>query len=324
MVPLVDLASSDPGPSLAAGLRSTGFVELVGHDIDPTRFDRLRTAADDFFALPVERKERHVHADPLGNRGYRGRGSEALAYSLGADSPPDLFESFNAGDDTSVDPHDPAADLRPPTPWPDADVPDYRPAASAVFESFGVLGRRLDTLIGDAIGLADLAARSTTGPDMLATIDYRPGPDGTEPVLDGQQRMGAHSDYTTFTLLRADPVPGLQIVAPDGTWVDVVPRPDSLLLNVGDLLAMWTNDVWPSTLHRVVPMRAGAAARRRSIAWFHYPDPGVVVAPLEPFCVARPARYAAVTVEAHVRGKLGAPKRREPPTSASTAADRSI
>ena len=150
----------------------------------------------------------------------------------------------------------------PPTPWPDAEVPGFRTAVGDVVDALAPLGRRLDTLIGRAIGIEDLADRSTTGPDMLACIDYRPAPDGTEVVVEGQQRMGAHSDYTTFTLLRADPVPGLQIVAPSGGWIDVVPRPDSLLLNVGDLLAMWTNDVWPSTLHRVVPMQAGGAAPR--------------------------------------------------------------
>ena len=46
-------------------------------------------------------------------------------------------------------------------------------------------------------------------------VDYRPDPDGTESLREGQQRMGAHSDYTTYTLLLADPVPGLQILDPD-------------------------------------------------------------------------------------------------------------
>jgi isopenicillin N synthase-like dioxygenase len=95
--------------------------------------------------------------------------------------------------------------------------------------------------------------------------------------------MGAHSDYTTYTLLLADPVPGLQIVGSDGSWIDVIPAAGNLLMNVGDLLAIWTNDAWPSTLHRVVPMALGAAERRRSVAWFHYPDPDVVVAPLPAF-----------------------------------------
>ena len=159
---------------------------------------------------------------------------------------------------------------------------------------------------------------------MLACIDYRPDPDGGEVVEDGQLRMGAHSDYTTYTLLLADPVPGLQIVSGDGGWADVVPEAGNLLMNVGDLLAMWSNDAWPSTLHRVVPMALGAADRRRSVAWFHYPDPDVVVAPLPAFVGDEPPRYRPTRVDDHVRGKLGAPKTGDAPTSASTAADRRV
>lgn len=319
MIPLVDLDAPTARADLASGLASLGFVEMTNHGLDVEVMADLRCAADAFFDLPSERKALCVHPEPLANRGFRARGSEALAYSLGETTPPDLFESFNAGTDT---PAGGWSDLVQPTPWPDADVPSYRPAAQAALVAFGRLGARLDSMLADELGVADLA-RATAGPDMLACIDYRPSADGSEVTLDGQLRMGAHSDYTTYTLLLADPVPGLQIVGPDGGWVDVVPQPGNLLMNVGDLLAIWTNDTWPSTLHRVVPMSLGAADHRRSVAWFHYPDPDVVVAPLPAFADDAP-RYEPVRVDDHVRGKLGAPKTGEAPTSASTAADRPV
>lgn len=318
MVPLVSLDAPDGPARLVDALADVGFVELADHGLDPEASARLRRAADAFFALPVEIKADHVHPEPLANRGYRAKGSEALSYSLGQDSPPDLFESFNAG----LDQPDRWTDLVQPTPWPEHHVPDYRPAAQQALAEFRRLGRRLDALIGPVIGVPDLAERSTRGPDMLACIEYRPDADGTETVVDGQLRMGAHSDYTTYTLLLADPVPGLQILAPGGRWVDVVPAPGNLLMNVGDLLAMWTNDAWPSTLHRVVPMADGAAANRRSVAWFHYPDPDVVVAPQTPFVGAGAPHYRPVRVDDHVRGKLGAPKTGSTPTSSSTEAGR--
>ena len=319
MIPLVDLDAPTARADLAAGLASLGFVELTNHGLDPGVMADLRNAADAFFDLPQQLKALCVHPEPLANRGFRARGSEALAYSLGETTPPDLFESFNAGTDTPIDGWN---DLVQPTPWPDADVPGYRPAAQAVLAAFGELGSRLDTMLAAELGVDDLS-RATAGPDMLACIDYRPSPDGSEVTLDGQLRMGAHSDYTTYTLLLADPVPGLQIVGAAGAWVDVVPQPGNLLMNVGDLLAMWTNDAWPSTLHRVVPMSLGGADRRRSVAWFHYPDPDVVVAPLPAFAGDTP-RYEPVRVDDHVRGKLGAPKTGQAPTSASTAADRPV
>ncbi len=314
VVPLLDLQGTDPLPDLVAALSSVGFVELANHGLDAATFLGLRTVADRFFDAPVSVKSRYAVADPLANRGFRARGSESLAYSLGHAAPPDLFESFNAGTDTPRE----WSDLVQQTPWPDDLVPGYRSATLAALHAFGALGTRLDTLIGAAIGVPDLAARSKQGPDMLACIDYRPGPDGAEPTLGGQLRMGAHTDYTTYTLLLADPVPGLQILSAHGEWIDVIPRPGNLLMNVGDLLAMWTNDCWPSTLHRVVPMALGAAPRRRSVAWFHYPDPDVRVAPLPHFVGEGPRHYAEVRVDQHLRGKLAAPKTNSLPTSAST------
>ncbi len=66
--------------------------------------------------------------------------------------------------------------------------------------------------------------------------------------------MGAHTDYGIVTVLWADPdIRGLQILDEEGAWHDVIPSPGALLVNLGDLLARWTNDRWISTLHRVLP-----------------------------------------------------------------------
>ena len=103
----------------------------------------------------------------------------------------------------------------------------------------------------------------------------------------------------------------------------MIPAAGNLLMNVGDLLAIWTNDAWPSTLHRVVPMALGAAERRRSVAWFHYPDPDVVVTPLPAFVGDGASRYGATRVDDHVQGN-SAPEDRRGSTSASTIADRPV
>lgn len=313
MLPVVDLDASDAAGSLAAGLRSLGFVQLVNHVASPRAASELRTVCDAFFALSDDNKRAFTHDDPAANRGYRSKGSEALSYSLGEPSPPDLFESFNCADDRRAGDHP----LLAPTPWPDEVVSTFSAAAGGWLAEMERLANQLDALIDETLG-TDLAERSDCGPDTMACIDYRPGPDGAEASLPGQQRMGAHSDYTTFTILDADPVTGLQIVTDDG-WVDVIPEPGALLLNVGDLLAMLTNDTWPSTLHRVVPMDAGCAPQRRSVAYFHYPNLDVEIAPLARF--GEP-RYGSTTVAEHLLGKLTAPKTHEPATGTSTVAGR--
>lgn len=315
----VDFSSSSATVALGEALARTGFVQLAGHGVDEGVRARYRQACDDFFALELEDKQRFVNPDPEANRGYRALGSESLSYSLGEASPPDLFESFNA----SVDPGAGVDHrLMHATPWPDTAVPDFSSAALAMVEEFAALAKRLDESIAELTGWSDLVGRSGAGPDTLVGINYRPGPDGTEEVADGQQRMGAHTDYTSFTILDADPVRGLQLIDPTGEWVDVTPSKDGLLVNVGDLLAVATNDRWPSTLHRVVPMAAGGAAHRRSVAYFHYPNLDVVVEPLPKFTHDEASKYDAVSVSDHLLDKLVSAKVREESKSTMTVAGR--
>ncbi len=81
-------------------------------------------------------------------------------------------------------------------------------------------------------------------------INYERRADTPDPV-EGQMRMGAHTDYGILTVLLADDVPGLQVFR-DGAWHDVSTPRGAFVCNLGDMLARWTNDRWTSTLHRVV------------------------------------------------------------------------
>jgi isopenicillin N synthase-like dioxygenase len=123
--------------------------------------------------------------------------------------------------------------------------------------------------------------------------------------------MGAHTDYGICTVLSADPVPGLELFGDDGEWHAVTPRPDAIVVNIGDLLALSTNDVWRSTIHRVVPPTVAQDGRviRRSMPFFFDGDYDAVIECL-PTCVSeeRPARYAPVRAEDHLMAKLMGPR----------------
>ena len=123
--------------------------------------------------------------------------------------------------------------------------------------------------------------------------------------------MGAHSDYGCATILLADRVPGLQIRDDDGEFHDVLPPAGGFLVNLGDLLAEWTNDRWRATVHRVVPPGPDMAGdvRRRSIAWFHQPNHDAVIDVL-PSCIddAHPAKYPSTTSGEHLMAKLMGPR----------------
>ena len=106
----------------------------------------------------------------------------------------------------------------------------------------------------------------------LRALNY---PEQAVPPKPGQLRAGAHTDYGSLTILLPQPGSGgLQIVDPSGNWIDVPPVPGAFVINIGDLMARWTNDRWVSTLHRVVnpELAAGASSRRQSFAFFHQPN----------------------------------------------------
>ncbi len=102
-----------------------------------------------------------------------------------------------------------------------------------------------------------------------------------------------HTDYGLITLLATDGVGGLEVRSRDGDWTMVTAPAGSLVVNLGDMLARWTNDHYVSTPHRV---SAPAASDRFSVPFFVNPDPAATVSCL-PSCVTdlRPCRYPPVT-----------------------------
>jgi isopenicillin N synthase-like dioxygenase len=337
-IPVIDLApwwgtEADRravGREVDVAARRFGFFQVVGHRLPTDQIDAMVEASTDFFAMPVEVKRRCTPDDPSINRGYAARGTEALSYSMGRDAPPDLFEAFNIGED-DVDETDPfyAAQLRgafAPNIWP-AHPAGLRQALVDYFNSAHQLALMLTEVFAVALGLPDgwfapYVDRSTT---TMRAIRYERRSGEGDP-LPGQQRMGAHTDYGIVTVLYAEPVAGLQIVAPDGEWIDVIPADGAMVINLGDLTAQWTNDEWRSTVHRVVPPSAtqgGGPAVRRSAAFFLDGNWDAVIECL-PTCTspAKPPRYAPVTAGQHLMAKLMGPRLLRASDAVDTSGDR--
>ena len=304
---------------------TVGFMQLRGHRIPDRVIGAMRSATDAFFALSLERKLAARPTDLTVNRGYAASGTEALAYSIGDETPPDLFEAFNMGED-DIDEGDPffAAErhrMFAPNIWPDEPA-ELRPALVAYFAEARRVALALTDVFAIALGLPELwfrpfVERSTT---TMRTINYERRPGAAEP-MPGQQGMGAHTDYGVVTVLWADPTPGLEILGGDGDWHPVVPEPGALLVNLGDLTAEWTNDRWRSTLHRVVP--SAGAARRRSTAFFFDANWDATIACV-PTCTddTHPPKYPTVIAGEHLMAKLMGPRTLQRSDAIDTAADR--
>ncbi|MFI0714284.1 isopenicillin N synthase family dioxygenase [Streptomyces inhibens] len=287
---------------------TVGFMQIRGHGIPDSTVHAFADALDAFFALPLEEKKQLRSPSPDINRGYTPPRTEKLSLSLGVPAAAeDLFEAFNVGSEASSFP---GLDLPeahyPANIWPS--VPGFRRAVGEWCTHAGGLAERLTEIFAHALGLAEgyFAPFTDHSLDVLRMNHYTL-PDREITLDRDQMGMGAHTDYGIVTVLWADRVPGLQILDTRGDWHDVLPEPGCLLVNLGDLLARWTNDRWLSTMHRVLPPTDdnGRVIRRRSAAYFHDGNwdaeisclPGCVPAGTEP-------RYPPTTVGRHLAEKL--------------------
>jgi len=313
VVPTIDL-DRDPaivGAEFDAVCREVGFFQIVHHDFPNDIADAAWDAATAFFDLPLE--ERMSVARPSGGYpyGYIPIAEETLARSVGTDgAAPDLKEVFNVGPIDSPD-HpidDPGeAEVYSPNLWPAA-LPELRATWEPYYREMLRLSSRLMSLFAIGLDLPPDHFESyiDRSPSALRAINYPAQP--TAPVA-GQLRAGAHSDYGTLTILRQDDAPGgLEVRSPhENRWVPIPSIDGAFVVNVGDLLARWTNDRWRSTVHRVVNPDLGEtrSTRRQSMPFFHNANYDSVVACL-PTCgtPGNEQKYPPVVAGVHLMAKF--------------------
>ncbi|MBP1857632.1 isopenicillin N synthase family dioxygenase [Rhizobium herbae] len=271
-----DAGKQTLGRQVDAICRATGFLAISNHGVPQAIIDAVWSKARAFFDLPPEEKQ-NARAPYKGYPyGYLGPELESLARSRDIDSPPDLKESFNGGplrQPASITDPEALAFCYAPTIWPDR--PDgFVEAWKAYYASLEDLAARIMRLFAVALDLPEpYFERFIDAPiSALRALNY---PEQHLPPKPGQLRAGAHTDYGSLTiLLPQEGSKGLEIITPDGQWTPVPPIPGAFVINIGDLMARWTNDRWVSTLHRVVnpSPQEGGMARRQSLAFFHQPN----------------------------------------------------
>jgi isopenicillin N synthase-like dioxygenase len=306
VVPVVDIApylhgSAEGRARVVAEVRRTctevGFFVLVGHGVDPRLTERMRQVSAAFFDLPEEEKRRYA-SDPGTTMGYVPMGRENLAATLGKNRPADVKEIFDIcrpdlpADEYYTSPM--GQRFFRPYPWPDRPE-QFREVWTQYYRAMERLAADIMRLFAEALGLpADYFADKTDrSVDYLRVINY---PAQVQAPAAGQLRAGEHTDYGTLTLVATEDAPGgLQVRTRAGEWADVPHVAGGLVVNIGDMMAQWTNDVWVSTLHRVANPETGqATSRRQSIVFFQNPNYDTLIKPLAT-CVSEvnPPRYEA-------------------------------
>jgi isopenicillin N synthase-like dioxygenase len=291
-MPILDLgawiAGGPIGPlaeQFKAACTRTGFFYVTNHGVPQHVIDGAFDAARRYFALPMEERLK----DKIDER-FR-RGFMPMGVTKHPGHKPDVKESYVLGLDLPPDDADVIAGrpLHGPNRWP-ADKPWLHDAAMAYFDHTVALGKRLLRIFAVALELPEDFFLQYTRKPMVLTNFYHYPPQSSPTNLE----LGAapHTDYGSLTLLAQDPIGGLELRTRDGEWVAAPYIEGTLIINLGDLVKVWTNEQYVSNLHRVAN-RTGK--ERYSIPTFFNLDYDTPVACLPQFQSAgQPPKYAPI------------------------------
>jgi len=298
----ISLAIQDRDPAafareMGSSFARHGFAVVADPGLDGEKIAAARGVAKAFFALPEETKRRYAIVGGLGQRGYTPFGVETAKGAAASD----LKEFWHVGRELPTG--HPLTAFMPANIWPVAPA-DFRPAMLWLFDALDELGGRLLKAIAVYLGLKPdaFAGAVAEGNSVLRLLHYPPVRGAGAAI-----RAGAHEDINAITLLLGAEEAGLEILDRDGAWRAINPPPGAVVVNIGDMLSRLTNDVLPSTTHRVVnpaPARQGVA--RYSTPFFLHFRPDFVIETLR-CCVSedRPDRYpSAITADAFLRQRL--------------------
>jgi isopenicillin N synthase-like dioxygenase len=291
-IPVIDMAAFLDGSDrqgvadrIGQACRNVGFLYLTNHGIPAALVDAAMAQSRRFFALPDARKMAiHIARSPA-HRGYFP--------FFGENNDPknarDLKEGFDLARDLPAD--DPRVlagkALHGPNVWP-ADLPGFRETIEQYYAALMALAGQLMQAFALSLHLPQSYFEPMLDEAMgaLRLLHYPPQPATDDASIVG---TGSHTDYGCLTILAQDAVGGLQVQNAARQWVAAPPVPGAFVVNIGDQMARWTNDVFAATHHRVINT---SGRERYSMPFFFEPNFDAVISCLET-CRApgHPAKY---------------------------------
>ncbi len=263
VVPTLNFAQRDqPGwlDGLDLACESWGCFQLVNHGLQADLCANTLAEMQRLFALPREQKlalERTAE-NPWG---FYDR---ELTKNV-----QDWKQIYDVGPATVGGPFAGAA-----TPWP-AQLSAFRQTIEAFYAATESLALALLGDIGECLGVArgTLETGFGQGHSSFLRLNFYP------PCPEPEQHLGIshHTDAGALTVLLPDAQPGLEFQGEEG-WHTVQAQPGALIINIGDIVQVWSNDRYRAPLHRV---RANAERPRYSAPFFLNPTYDTDYAPLE-------------------------------------------
>ncbi|KAI6107146.1 hypothetical protein EV401DRAFT_2077351 [Pisolithus croceorrhizus] len=316
-IPIIDIGHASTHEERVASAQqirdacmNVGFFYITNHGIPEETIDDALSAMKAYFSLPVETKMESKLYHRQGGH-FRGYGP-LLDSNIDPANRGDLYESFVIGweerlrredDDKKADNNSTTAE----NPWP-SEPAGFREAFINYYQAAFDVGKFLHHLFALALDLPEsyfddkVRLFLFTNSSSLPRVFSSSVPQLCEDCIILLKQVPKTIGSSELVPTQKPGIQALQILNSKNQWINAAPVPGTLIINIGDMLSRWTNDIFRSTVHRAVN-RSGV--HRYSIALFIGVDPHVEVEPL-PSCVSpdRPAKYDIINARQYVRQRL--------------------
>lgn len=270
--------------NIFTGLKDYGFIILKDHTIEAKKIDKAYELVQAFFDLPLETKLKYK-MDNGGQRGYTPFKTEHAKDNKN----PDLKEFWHVGRELAATSQ--YKGVYPENVWP-SEVVDLKKTFIEIYDAMDMTSKILLEAIGKGLDVPAtyFDEMVTDGNSINRMIHYPPtkGEDTKNSI-----RAAAHGDINLITMLVGATASGLQLLERDGSWLDVNSKPGEIVVDTGDMMSRITNDVLPSTIHRVINPDSDSSARY-SMPFFVHPHSNAMLKCI-PSCVGTGAKYADIT-----------------------------
>ncbi len=257
---------------LFTGLKYYGFIIIKDHPVPVKLLDQAYSLCEQFFSQNNETKKKYICTKGGGQRGYTPFGTEHAK----GNHFPDLKEFWHVGQ--FVNEGHEYFQLYPENLWP-TELPEFQSTFTNIYKSLEDVGKTILSALGQSLQVESnyFSDMVNDGNSILRLLHYPPIPDSANPNC---VRAAAHEDINLITILVSATTSGLELLDRDGKWLPVETAKNNLIVDAGDMLSRITNEVIPSTTHRVVnPM--GENKNRYSMPFFMHPHPKAMLSCIE-------------------------------------------
>ena len=248
---------------IGKAFQEIGFCAVKGHFLDDDLVKRLYAQIKLFFDLPIDIKRKYEHPEYSGQRGYVSFGKESAKGSKHGD----LKEYWHYGQYLTK------KEIIKYNYFPNITVnelPEFNNVGKEAYKALEKTAKYVLRALALYLEIDENYFDNyiKNGNSILRPIHYPPITKDPKDAV----RAAAHGDINLITLLMGAHGKGLQVQNADGDWIDAIANEDELMINIGDMLSRLTNNVFKSTVHRVInPDKSLLKKSRYSIPFFMHP-----------------------------------------------------